>query len=257
MESFLVRHLPKFILLAVVLGFSTFITTFTMTKLNRHIPDWMLLPQISLTGNNYPESQVYKWGFGCLSAIMVFLGAVLHLGLVRKVVYSERFASKCYNFSAFLLLVVAACGLATQGAIPLQKNFYDVLLYGSSKVPVEETTFIHLTSAAIFFVSALGYMFIVTLFVRKSAQLKANGFSTKRYHVKTALTVVYALCVMTTNKWARHIQDRKLGILVSSVAQWSAVSSLLFFVLTYYFDVKECLAIRAAAEKSAKKKKAQ
>lgn len=257
MESFFVRNLPKFILLAVVFGFGTFITTFSMTKYNKHIPDWMILPQISLTGNNYPESQVYMWGFGCLSAIMIVLGSVLHLSLIRKLIAKGKRPCKLYNFSCFFLLVIAAGGLATQGAIPLQKNFYDVLLYGSSKVTVEETTVIHLTSASIFFVSALGYMFISSLLMKKAPELRHHGFSEKRYHIKVILTIVYAVCVMVTNKWFKHVADKKNGILVSSIAQWSAVSSLLFFFLTYYFDVKEYLSKKASSDAKTKKKKSQ
>lgn len=257
MESFLVRHLPKFILLAVVLGFGTFITTFSMTKYNHHVPEWQILPQISLTGNNYPESEVYKWGFGCLSAIMVVLGLTLHWGIIRKVIAKGGFPCKCYNVSCILLLITAAAGLAIQGAIPLQKNFPEMLLHGSSKVPMEGTTVIHLTSASIFFVSALGYMFIATMLMKKAPLLAASGFSKGRSHVKILLTIVYALCTMTTNKWYKHIADKKTGLLVSAVAQWSAVSTLLFFFLTYYFDVKEYLAKKAAADAKTKKSKSQ
>lgn len=93
--------------------------------------------------------------------------------------------------------------------------------------------------------------------MKKAPQLRENGFSSKRYHIKVVLTILYALCVMLTNKWYKHIKAKEIGLFVSSIAQWSAVSSLLFFFLTYYFDVKEYLAKKAKANAKTKKAKSQ
>jgi len=121
-----------------------------LSRVMQHIPDWMTVPPIMMTGNIVPESVIYSGGLTVVAICLMVCQSLMFL-LRRAMLQRDwkpedknlplRFTNVCeYSFS-----IVAAIALIAQAVVPAQENvlytFYDF-------VTVEDNTVTHETAAA-------------------------------------------------------------------------------------------------------------
>jgi hypothetical protein len=119
-----------------------------------HLPEWFEYPQISLTGIHNPERTVYAIGFSISALILLFSGRIVSVALISAA--ERRVADEAQETTpvpegdersprlllkrlqqAGIAAVVAACGLALQGIIPLSSVACERGLWTTETVPLE------------------------------------------------------------------------------------------------------------------------
>ena len=229
-----VKKLPIIVIIAALIPVATIITTFTLSKTMGHLPEGTLFPQISLTGNHTPEYYVYAAGFGVTGLLMLYLGFILHIKIIRCFLDDKGVR---LNIAAMIFLFAAAVGLVTQGSVHLQEDF-NMFNDDSSSSMMKKTigTYIHLTGAGVFFVSALTYTILMDILLRFE-DMRENGFHLGWWIAKIVLTVTYigGAFVSVFGTYA-NADGPKKGM-IAAIGQWTAVFSFILYIATFSGDI--------------------
>lgn len=255
----IVKKLPLIVIISALIPVITILTTYTMSVLMGHLPEGTIFPQISLTGNHVPEYYVYAAGFGLTGLLMVFLGFVLHVKIIRCFLDDK---GPCLNITAMIFLYIAAIGLVTQGAVHLQPDFgefkhtensdSDSSLFTSSFTSLITSdlssssssksfaytleTIIHLSGAAVFFVSALVYVILMDILLGLE-DMRENGFHASWWVIKIVLTVLYIAGAGVSCSGTYFVRDGPEGSMFSAIGQWTAVFSFIIYIATFAGDI--------------------
>lgn len=109
---------PLWPLLGAALATGTIYACNHISHENGHIPDWLVNPQISLTGILQPERTVYAVGFS-ISASILFVVA-MRVGKALAANSPSQSGSAAALFKKLTYVAMAASGgLALQGIVPL------------------------------------------------------------------------------------------------------------------------------------------
>jgi hypothetical protein len=187
----------------------------------RHLPDWMTIPPISLTGFLAPERFVYAAGF-----TLTFVAGLVTARQVRVInsLYTRR--SSVSNIALKILHVALICMLI-QGIVPFQENALDVLIMNESTLTAQ--TVIHLIAAGIFFLGCQmhGVLIVADRLVNNRARLP--------FKFKSVLLLgsIYFL-----NSKEGTNGDPRADFNAAGLAQRLGVLCILLFYADYARDVK-------------------
>lgn len=144
-----------------------------MSRAFGHIPDWMVIPPIMMSGYMVPESVFYSSGFTVVAIGLFFSQSLLFL-LRRAMLQRDwtptdknltlRFINICeYSFS-----IVCAISVVVQAVVPVQENvFYTFFDY----VEVEKNTVTHETATACWWFGEALHWILNFIVEKRSPQL--------------------------------------------------------------------------------------
>jgi len=151
----------------IIAGVVTGVCAF-LSRVSDHVPDWMTIPPIMMSGFMVPESVIYSSGFTIVAIGLLFSQSLLFL-LRRAMLHRDwkpedrnltlRFVNICeYSFS-----VVSAMALIAQAVVPVQEN---VLFTFFDYVEVQQNTITHETATACWWLGEAVH-WILNFFVEK------------------------------------------------------------------------------------------
>jgi len=158
-----------------------------------HIPDWMSIPPIMMTGYQVPESVIYSGGLTVVGIGLIFCQSLLFL-LRRAMLHRDwkpddknlglRFANVCeYSFS-----VVAALALIVQAVVPVQET---ILYTFYNYAEVDQNTITHENAAACWWLGQAVHWTLNAVVEGLSPQLsilrKYRSFSIKLFFIAVGL----------------------------------------------------------------------
>jgi len=156
-----------------------------------HVPDWMIIPPIMMSGYRVPESVIFSSGLTVVGVLLIFCQTLIFL-LRRAMLQRDwketdknlglRFVNICeYSFS-----IVAALALIVQAVVPVQEN---VLYTFFDAVKVEKNTATHESAAACWWL-AESLHWVLNYIVEKGSSQLSILRRYKSFRVKFFFVVV-------------------------------------------------------------------
>jgi len=178
----------------IIAGVVTTICAF-LSRISDHVPDWMTIPPIMMSGFMVPESVIYSSGFTVVAIGLLFSQSLLFL-LRRAMLHRDwkpedrnlslRFVNICeYSFS-----VVAALALIAQAVVPVQEN---VLYTFFDYVEVEQNTRTHETATAVWWLGEAVH-WILNFFVEKRSPQLSILRRYRSFTVKFIFVIIAIIC---------------------------------------------------------------
>jgi len=204
-----------------------------MSRAADHVPDWMTIPPIMMSGFMVPESVIYSSGFTVVAVGLLFSQTLLFL-LRRAMLQRDwkpddrnltlRFVNICeYSFS-----VVSAMALVAQAVVPVQEN---ILFTFFDYVDVEQNTVTHETATAIWWLGEAVHWILNFVVEKQSAQLSII----RRYRsfvVKFVFVAIAIICGIVGAFLKPSLPAPKSSILlyfhITNLCWWA--SAVAFFV---------------------------
>jgi len=207
-----------------------------LSRIGGHVPDWMEIPPIMMSGFMVPESVIYSSGFTVVAVGLLFSQSLLFL-LRRAMLQRDwkpddrnlplRFVNICeYSFS-----VVAAMALVAQAVVPVQEN---VLYTFFDYVDVEQNTVTHETATAVWWLGEAVHWILNFVVENQSAQLSIL----RRYRsflVKFAFVAIGIICGIIGAFLKPNLPAPKSSILlyfhITNLCWWASTVS---FFIAYF-----------------------
>ena len=158
------------ILAGVVIGLCAF-----LSRASGHIPDWMIIPPLMMSGNNPPESVIYSSGF-TIVAVGLFFSQFLLFLLRRAMLHRDikptdkNYPLRFLNVCEFSFSVAAIIALVVQAVIPVQKNVL-YTFFDFDGIVVEQDTLTHETAAACWWLGEAVHWILNFILEKRSPQL--------------------------------------------------------------------------------------
>jgi len=204
-----------------------------MSRYSEHVPDWMTIPPIMMSGFMTPESVIYSSGFTVVAVGLFFSQTLLFL-LRRAMLQRDwkpddrnlllRFVNICeYSFS-----VVACMALVAQAVVPVQEN---VLFTFFNYVEVEPNTTTHENATAIWWLGEAVHWILNFVVEKQSPQLSIIR-RYKSFIVKFAFVAIAIICGVVGAFLEPELPAPKSTILlyfhITNLCWWA--SSVSFFI---------------------------
>jgi len=213
---------------AVVIGLCAF-----LSRVFGHVPEWMSIPPIMMSGYMVPESVFYSSGFTVVAIGLLFSQSLLFL-LRRAMLQRDwkptdkNLTLRFLNISEYSFSVVAALAMIVQAVVPVQEN---VLYTFFDYVEVEKNTVTHETATACWWLGEAVHWILNFIVEWRSAQLSIL----RRYRsflVKFAFAGIAIICGLIGMFLKPNLPAPK-----SSVMMYFVVTNLCWWASTVGFFI--------------------
>jgi len=198
-----------------------------------HVPEWMPIPPIMMSGFQLPESIIYSSGLTVVAVTLIFCQSLLFL-LRRAMLQRDwkkddrNLTLRFINIAEYSFSIVSALALIVQAVIPVQDNvvytFFDY-------VEVTDNTITHETAAACWWMAeALHWLlnFIVELCSSQLQILRRYHSFTVKFFFVTLGMVAGVLGIFVKPTLPAPQSTISLYFLLTNLCYW--VSTVCFFL---------------------------
>jgi len=174
----------------VVIGTCAF-----LSRTLSHVPDWMSIPPIMMSGYMVPESVIYSSGFTVVGIGLLFCQSLLFI-LRRAMLQRDwkpsdkNLTLRFINITEFSFSVVSVISLIVQAVVPVQEN---VLYTFFDYVEIEQNTITHETATACWWVSEAVH-WILNFIVEKQSQQLSIIRKYRSFYVKFGFALLAIIC---------------------------------------------------------------
>jgi len=144
-----------------------------LSRVFEHVPDWMTIPPIMMSGYVLPESVIYSGGLTLVAVCLIFCQSLLYL-LRRAMLQRDwkpndkNLPLRFVNIVEYSFSIVAAIALITQAVVPVQENvLYTLFNY----VEIEQNTITHTTASACWWLAEAFHWILNYIVEKRSEQL--------------------------------------------------------------------------------------
>jgi len=175
-------------------GIVVFICAF-LSRVFSHVPEWMTVPPIYLSGYLVPESVIFSGGLCVVAVLLIFCQSLLFLlrrALLQRDANNKNLLMRFINITEYSFSVLSAFALITQAVVPVQENV-TYTFFGLAEVT--DNTKTHETAALIWWLAEAVHWILNFVVESRSSQLsfirRFKSFTLK--HVIVALAIVFGV----------------------------------------------------------------
>ncbi|KAN0035690.1 hypothetical protein ACTA71_004976 [Dictyostelium dimigraforme] len=205
---------PTFLLwIIVILVPVTLITTYTMTD-ELH-PDSQIIPFISSSINNAPESCIGSFGLSIASFIMVLVSLIKYLIIKDNIINFEGEINQesKMKFNKFITSMGVISGLSLNGVASFQ--------YKNASVP-------HLIFAALFFIC--GFIFILT------QTIIDDQISNNPNRIKNIRKFLILICCLFVPYVILQFIQNPIAKNISAIFEITSASCIFIYMVSFFFE---------------------
>jgi len=178
------------VIAAAVIGVCAF-----LSRVFGHIPSWMSIPPIMMSGYMVPESVIFSSGFTVVGISLIFCQSLIYL-LRRAMLQRDwkpddkNLVLRVINIAEFSFSLVSAISVIVQAVVPVQQN---VLYTFFDYVEVEQSTITHETAAACWWLGEAVHWILNFIVESRSLQLSIIR-RYRSYKIKFLFVVIGIIC---------------------------------------------------------------
>jgi len=221
------------VIAGVVIGICAF-----LSRVFGHVPAWMTVPPIMMSGYIVPESVIFSSGFTVVGIGLIFCQSLLYL-LRRAMLQRDwkptdkNLTLRFLNITEYSFSIVSCLALIAQAVVPVQEN---VLYTFFDYVEVEKNTVTHETAAACWWLGEAVHWVLNFIVEKRSPQLSIIR-RYRSFKIKYCFVVFGIICGLIGMFVKPSLPAPKSSVMmyfhVTNLCWW--VSTVSFFV-TYFIQ---------------------